>query len=222
MPNQRSRLAKALLELGTIVGGILLAFAIDAWWDSSREREAAEQMLSGIEAELSQTLTVLDRDLEWLSASRRALAAWPTLPESGSEEVAGVLLLRTAEPELQRLRSALTSDRLTVLEPSIQDLVASVASYWDELAEEEEVYVRAQLGLVDYMRESERLDEFTRVCPDVGSDACHAFLSSLATDTGFREALAFKRMALAFYLEELPVLRGLMEDLRVVLRAGTS
>ena len=48
------------------------------------------------------------------------------------------------------------------------------------------------------------------------------FLTSLTSDTEFREAIALKRIALAFYLEELPVLRGLMGELQTELGAGTS
>lgn len=43
--------SRLLVESAAIVGSILLAFAIDAWWEDRKERAYEEQALSGLEAE---------------------------------------------------------------------------------------------------------------------------------------------------------------------------
>ena len=94
--------------------------------ETGLDADAARQMLEGISVELEQTLVTLDRDMEWLRSSRQALADWPSVPGQGSEAVDGLLFIRTAEPELQRIRAALGSDLLASVDPS---LVASRLSH---------------------------------------------------------------------------------------------
>ena len=43
---------RIVIDVPTIVGSILLAFAIDAWWDEFRDREDAEIVLSSLHDEL--------------------------------------------------------------------------------------------------------------------------------------------------------------------------
>ena len=57
--------------------GILLAFAIDAWWDLRSQDEEAQAYLAALETELLENRRIIDEDLEdlrsWIAASRSFL-----------------------------------------------------------------------------------------------------------------------------------------------------
>jgi hypothetical protein len=47
-------------EAVAIVGGILLAFAIDTWWDSRSDREMESQLLTRLRAELQENVVGIE------------------------------------------------------------------------------------------------------------------------------------------------------------------
>ena len=64
-------------ESAAIVGSILLAFWIDAWWDLRNQNEEARAYLQAIEAELNENREIIEKDLpslgNWISDSRNFL-----------------------------------------------------------------------------------------------------------------------------------------------------
>lgn len=52
--DQTTHIKRIAIEAITIVGSILLAFAIDAWWDEFRSRQDAEIVLNSLHDELTQ------------------------------------------------------------------------------------------------------------------------------------------------------------------------
>ncbi len=62
------------IEAAAIVGSILLAFWIDAWWDLRSQGEEARAYLAALETELLENRQIIDRDLEdirsWVADSR--------------------------------------------------------------------------------------------------------------------------------------------------------
>jgi hypothetical protein len=76
-PNQILKWRSAVLEGFAVLVGILLAFAIDAWWDLRSQDEEARAYLAALETELLENRRIVDRDLEslrsWVADSRSFL-----------------------------------------------------------------------------------------------------------------------------------------------------
>ena len=64
---QNIRWNRIFIEAAAIVGSILLAFAVDAWWEQRKEANRAEELLSALEDEWVIELSRID---ERLSAYR--------------------------------------------------------------------------------------------------------------------------------------------------------
>lgn len=56
----------AVLDGFAVLVGILLAFAIDAWWDLRNQDEEARSYLQALEAELIDNRRIIDRDFQFL------------------------------------------------------------------------------------------------------------------------------------------------------------
>jgi hypothetical protein len=77
MPEQLNIQWKRIsVEAAAIVGSILLAFVIDAWWDGVQERAEERKVLSAIRAEFVMNLEILAQTGEY---HRRALTAMQTV-----------------------------------------------------------------------------------------------------------------------------------------------
>lgn len=51
------------IEAAAIVASILLAFAIDAWWEDRQNRQEEQQVLQGLHTEFEENRTILQRHL---------------------------------------------------------------------------------------------------------------------------------------------------------------
>jgi hypothetical protein len=61
------------VEAVAIVGSILLAFAIDAWWDGRKDREIEQELLVSLIQEFEGAAT--EFDIQWTKAEQRRTAA---------------------------------------------------------------------------------------------------------------------------------------------------
>lgn len=62
--NRRFDPVKLAVEGLVIVASILLAFALDAWWEGRQESEIEQEMLTALQSELAGALRILDLQLE--------------------------------------------------------------------------------------------------------------------------------------------------------------
>ena len=65
--------ARISAEAVAIVGSILLAFAIDAWWDEQKDRELEQQLLASLIVEFEGT--AVEFDAQWARHEQRLAAA---------------------------------------------------------------------------------------------------------------------------------------------------
>jgi hypothetical protein len=63
-----------LLEGAAVVASILLAFAIDTWWQDHQDRETERGLLRTIKTELGQNVSAIERELLYREAARRSIA----------------------------------------------------------------------------------------------------------------------------------------------------
>ena len=71
---QEDLLKRIALEVTVIVAGILLAFAIDAWWDERQERVEEAKILLGLKNEFSRYRDELTNGIETNTNSRHMVA----------------------------------------------------------------------------------------------------------------------------------------------------
>ena len=124
-------------EGAAIVVSILLAFAIDAWWEGLREREEQREILQGLGEEFSTYENVLNGSLATnrrLEAHISRLLAWsnedePVVAAAAADSVLLSLIMTPTFDPGQGARDALiTSGRLELIES--RELRNSLAA-WD-------------------------------------------------------------------------------------------
>ena len=54
---------RIVVEAAAIVGSILLAFAIDAWWDDRQDRAAEQRIFVGLKSEFEENLRLIEIEL---------------------------------------------------------------------------------------------------------------------------------------------------------------
>jgi len=138
------------VEAAAIVASILLAFAIDAWWDHRSDRREEAELLISLEAEFSANLQVLLQDIEYVEnyteAARRLLAATMSddivgLPlESIGTDLWRTMSWRTSNLSTTALDSAINEGQLALI--SNGELRAALSEWPSRLGDmgEEEIF----------------------------------------------------------------------------------
>ena len=131
-----------------IVGSILMAFGLQAWWDERQERaeeiEALAQLLEEFKSNSSELVAIRAINLRSLSASRELLAlsgrlGVPNSTRSTTELLLDFPTLQSYDPVLGTLNSLIASGRLGILQ---SDSLRAALSEWpsnvEDLATNEE------------------------------------------------------------------------------------
>lgn len=136
------------IEAVTIVASILLAFAIDAWWDYIGDRREEAELLRNLESELANNSQILTNDIkdveDYTEAARRLLAATESvdavsLPlESIGKDLWQTMSWRTSNLSTASLDSAINTGRLALIR---DDELRTALSGWparlSDMSEEE-------------------------------------------------------------------------------------
>ena len=136
------------IEAAAIVGSILLAFAIDAWWEERAIRIEEQQVLQGLGLEFHSIRDVLSRHLSMHLQGMQALEDFLSAAGNGGVEEAGpivdavlleLLVPRTSDLGSGTLTALLGSGRIEIL--SNRTLRAKLAAWegvigevWDDQA----------------------------------------------------------------------------------------
>ena len=124
----RARWTRWVREWASIVAAILVAFALDAWWENSSEAARAGALLDVISEEFEVAAVELDSILAandaWIgnttNALRRAAEGTPPIPpDSLMVFGAGLDLMQFYEPEFGALESLLNSGGLEDIDVGI-------------------------------------------------------------------------------------------------------
>jgi hypothetical protein len=117
-PNQELKWRSAVLDGFAVLVGILLAFAIDAWWDLRSQNEEARAYLVALETELLENRRIIDGNLE-------DLRSWVTNSRSFIEDVVSP----SAEPSNEQINRMIyetsPSQTTPLLTAALEDLKSS-------------------------------------------------------------------------------------------------
>jgi len=143
-----SRWKRLLLEGGVIVISILLAFALDAWWDGRKDRKEELNQLESLRYELNESLPPLASILESIqSLSANVEQLSQILEEANGEpvEIPGELLgsavsWRTSDVSTSTLDALMASGDLNLLSnPELRFRLAGLPSVLLDLTEDEKI-----------------------------------------------------------------------------------
>lgn len=201
-------------EAVTIVGSILLAFAIDAWWQRQGEVRVEREMISamGAEVELNRMSllpvieeheAILDRIDRFMRSSPEALATTPE--DSVLPMVAALPNGNAFNPVLETSR---TLAEATVLTPSgveARSMASASVRLWDEVHEDDELFrelrANVRIHLASYAVAGAAQGR-SWLGPMVAREGAEV-LAALRQDVTLMQLLIHKAHAQATYVMEL-------------------
>ena len=160
--SEGTRWKRALVEGVVIVGSILLAFGIDAWWGALDEAAQRTAVIEGLRSDFEAARVDLDRVAAFHIEGRMATAelmrmgAGGPLSEASSSRVdslfAGVTLVASFDPPLGTLEALISSGDLDLLDDPA--LAADLTRFQGEVADldREQRFAReAMIRLFEYL-----------------------------------------------------------------------
>ena len=145
---RRGILRESIREIVVVVASILIAFALDAWWDSAVERDQERALLAGLLTEFEQNRPRLDVRIdnhERLAAGQHALAALLDAAGADSATVPDSLLITlfvtpTFDPTLGTLDEAQSSGRTRLIRnDELRRRLRGWQGLWLDAREEEQL-----------------------------------------------------------------------------------
>ena len=98
MPNANNIQWKRLsVEAAAIVASILLAFAIDAWWDDFQQRRQTQTLLTELEVAFSENVRLIEENIELVNRFQEILRHFITVEPDGAAQISPELTFDTLE-----------------------------------------------------------------------------------------------------------------------------
>jgi hypothetical protein len=148
---------RIVVEATAIVASILIAFAIDAWWQNRTERIIEVRYLQALQEDLLSSLEYLDEDE---AAQQRQVGYLDSLLSTNSDTPYsdklrrwiddGLFNVGTYQPQISALRDLESSGQTQIIRnPDIRRLLASVRQRMDSLENTQRDFQLSQQTLID-------------------------------------------------------------------------
>lgn len=134
---------RLLVEGAAIVGSILLAFAIDAWWDERQAMLSANSRILSVGQELDLISGRLKRSIRLAQVAEDAAVVWleqaPDLPAETLNSLLGDMVMwATADVSSPSLQALINSDAIDLIEdPELRNWVLYFPTEIQDFVEEE-------------------------------------------------------------------------------------
>ena len=211
-------------EASAVLAAILVAFALDAWWEQKVESAAMWEALDAIAVELEQNIASMDSAV---ALNHRQIQTSMELAARKSADIASLsdedIMRYVGFPEYEEVtleRGAITAFieggfLRTVEDVGLRTHIAGLATIQDELDEE----LRGFWAIGDRLTEltiqmtpADNLDELFQV------NGQRAFLTALTEDETARQVIFARAFLLSIYTDEMGRLRdrlsGSLETIR--------
>jgi hypothetical protein len=209
-----------------IVGSILFAFAIDAWWEGRQENQREQRQLQALIAEFDGNLDFLSSDLDFFrersSNLEEVRAQLTSVGEGEVVEIGGHLMpsfqfARITDPSTGMLDATISSGELGLLR---DDTLRASLSEWSALIVEIQVDQQAVRDitnhqLIPYLGSLGDVSSFIRL-----SGARTTDTATLRSTGGLRITVANKLFYLELATRKLESLVGQTEDVIELLRSN--
>lgn len=220
-------------EGAAIIVSILLAFAIQAWWDNQQDREAEENALRNLRNDFVATRTELADRIGSLEYARHQFQEFQStsledlerLPQLAAEEMLAALsTASTFDPFLGTLDAMAADGRLALVRDiNVRDLLSKWTHTVNDLEEEKEVIYSSGIRVWS-MTESRGGPFFGSFVGQSGPPASEIFpradgstVAQLRQDNSFVSTARAHQYIISIYLIELNNAANLLNELiRVV------
>lgn len=217
-----------LREAFAVLAAILVAFSLDAWWDTRLEREAMFRALEAVEAETRENLVMLERTM---AQDRGVVAGVALLATVDAEDIdgmpieqvrmiAGLTMGITLDPGQGAIKAFTEGGHLTALAtPSLSTSLAGLSARFEDLTEEVLGIIPASSVVLDAAIRSR--DPRTVTTLNLAEDdvSLRAFIRDAASSDEARYAANSLSFLYEVYVSELDVLRDQLEALLVLIDA---
>lgn len=218
---------RILVEGPAIVVSILLAFAIDAWWDRRGERRLEAEYLSSLAGEVRAGLTELEGDLDGRERLRTRLLYVLSVEAVPADSIR--VLLRDASsvsniaPPTAVMDDLVSSGRLPLIRS--EEIREALMLYRQMLskndANEAPHHAFVNGRFIPYLSETIPIgDVVLTSLPESGIRASDATLQALREDVRFRNMLVERLHRLERGLGRVRATRGHLEEMLELLEAG--
>ena len=217
---------RLFVEAAAIVGSILLAFAIDAWWSDRQDELEGERLANALAAEVAENLVDLDNEIkatnELIERSRDVLDAIagvePVSPErNGLADIGNIFVMRSWYLTNNIYMQSVASGKLLLI--NSETLRFSLADYHSLLADL--VVIVGNIETQYYMALEPFLTKHT-VYTDLPTPPFSTDFDSLARNTELWNLLAFRLELDLAYLARLERARNDGAELADALLAYAS
>ena len=169
---------RLLAEAAAIVLSILLAFAIDAWWDTRSDRQAEQLLLQRLKAdftEIRSAILLIEAEHRETSAACRAIMSIPhgspvpDTPEYDRMVALVFLTSRTFNPGMGAVAAFLNSEGAKLVDNQpLADLLLSWPGLVEEL-QEEDVFLQQGLALrwIPFLMSRVNIGPYLAVYPEI-------------------------------------------------------
>lgn len=224
LPNLLRRLAQMARESLAILAAILVAFALDAWWEERREFGQMRDALDAVRLEIDRNIEILE---EALAHNREVAAAGFDIVRLAPDDVAGLsrerlaALARFTDYNLVRLQQGAVTAFIeggflaVVPDRALRSEIAGLPRIQEEIDEEMLAVNKAQEQLEDHMGSNLSIEEMLDLMADP-RNAGHRLIESITRDDQARRALIMRSFFLGdLYASELEEAISLLEAARV-------
>jgi hypothetical protein len=139
------------VEATAIVGSILLAFAIDAWWDDFQQRKQTHTLLTDLEAVFAENVSLIDENIELVNKYQGILKHFISVESDGAALISPELTFDTLQSIWRPVTTPNNNSILIAkfdsadvdlsIHPLLQDAIAEWRSEVIELDERRELLV---------------------------------------------------------------------------------
>jgi hypothetical protein len=211
-----------LREAAAVLAAILVAFALDAWWDARNEREAGVIAMESLKTEIEDNLIALDSTLvrnEGTILAHRDLATiTPGEMASLSDDE---ILERFAyggafldmQPETGALSVLLDSNLLTTIrDPDLRSAIAGMPQGWEEVAEDGDIATELWVDAIRAIGPAADPEVLYASLVGPGrSGISPSVTRSIAQDDTYRERALAASIFTRIYVDEMTGLRATLQ-----------
>ena len=221
------------VEAAAIVGSILLAFSIDAWWEDRQDREFEQIALSGLLNDFQASRQELTRRLQTLESARNIfrdfLATSPEdlerISQSAAQQIANQINAgATFDPYMGTLNAITADGRLALVQNrNIRELLSRWTKSIDD-SSEDAIYTRSSGNRVERAMEPHGGPFYSNYLGRSGPPASEIFpratpsiVADLRRDFSFVSIARTHQAAISYYLIALRNSEMILDDVIRVL-----
>ncbi|MDX1396815.1 MAG: hypothetical protein R3195_20745 [Gemmatimonadota bacterium] len=213
-------------EAVAVLAAILVAFGLDAWWESRVERASMLDALEAVAVEIGRNVTQLDSAV---ALNRRQIEVAQALARATEAEIAGLTpeevgrYSRFPEHEILTLESGALTAFIqggflqAMSDGELRAVVAGIATVQDELDEEREGFHAMDVRTIEAVLMRIPLEDLLEQ-GDV--DGARSMLRAIVADEDARRLIFARSFLLSIYTDEMSRLRRRLSESLEAVRAG--